>query len=473
MSNIVRKDNTPIFSNNNFFSNYVSNLFGTVARQAVSPLGSSMDFIPQGANGEVIQLRGDISAAWLGLQNPLMQKFAYEYCYPVSSVIDRIAEMDVAGEIEINRQSGKGKEEPATSPYAVAMNKLFKHPNPMQSWSMFRAQQTSYKKIFGYCPVFVVIPAGFENQPWMATAMFNLPPWLFNAIPNPKWNMYDPNGVETGATSPISHYTLSYLGKFFTIQPQWVFILEDGVMPDNNKYFLLPESKLVGLDMPVSNICAALEADNVLLKKKGPLGFIGHDPGAKDHIAGYLPMTKRDKTQLQKDLMQYGLSLDKFQYVISRTAARWNPMSYNVTELGTKETIIGGSKAVCHRFGFPYVLYEASETTYANQNQAARDVYQNVIIPASDKDMEKYEQFFLADKNNCDIDLCYDHLQVMQENKLEKAQSDHWLSKGLEVDFRNGIISKNQWRTAKGYELVAGDDTAYVDPTTIASTPTA
>src|SRR5690606_11532371 len=196
----------------------------------------------------------------------------------------------------------------------------------------FRGQQIVYKKVFGFCPVLPIVPIGFESQPWKAKALINLPPWLFKPVPNRTVGV----ASATSLSDYVKEYQVTILGKTTTIKADQLFILEDSFLQDEGEDFLLPLSRLVGLDMAISNICAAMEADNVLLSKKGPLGFISHDAATKDQVS-YRPMTTKTKNELQKALTRYGLSWDQFQYVISRDAARWVPMSFNPQELGTSE----------------------------------------------------------------------------------------------------------------------------------------
>lgn len=421
-------------------------LFGTIAGGATIST-SGITFVPDGKGG-TIDIKGR-DAIWWGMKNRMMQKKAYEFCYPVASVVDRLAEYDIAGIIEILRTEGKGRENFATNSWSVNMNKLLAQPNPMQSWEQFRGQQVVYKKTFGFCPVLPLVPVGFS--PDNAISMVNLPPWCFDPIPtNDYINIMKVEDV-------VKEYRFTILGKSFMLKPSDVIILEDSFMQDEDCGFVLPQSKLVGLDMAISNICAAMEADNVLLKKRGPLGFISAE-SQKDAI-GALPMDPVEKRKLQEALQTYGLSMAQYQYVISALPAKWNPMSYDVKQLGTKETIVSGEKAICHRYGFPYVLYEEIDATYANSANAAKAVYQNNIIPNSTKDLNKYNKFFKAAENKVKIVSNYEHIAALQEDKLQQANAAKSLDDALSIEYSNNLITKNQWLTARGYDTVSDGDT--------------
>ena len=441
---------------NNLFGTIAGNFFGGIGQNGlITPTG----FVPTDDKGGLLRIRGN-QAQWLGLRTREMQKAAYEFCYPLASVVDRLAEYDTAGEIEILRSKGKGKQDEATNPWATRMKARLEQPNPLQTWEQFRFQQVAYKKIFGFCPVFPLLPVGLgQIDPSYCLAMWNLPPWLFRAEPTG-------NLINTSEISEIvKEYSVTIKGKIVKFTSEQIFILEDGVIMDENESFLLPQSKLVGLDMAVSNICAAMEADNVLLSKKGPLGFISHDSAAtKDSVAGYIPMSATEKKEVQESLAQYGLSWDQYQYVVSRTAIKWNAMSFDVKQLGTKETIEAGEKAICHRFGFPYILYEESGATYANGENAASSIYQNNIIPNAKKDLNKYNKFFKASENACVITACYDDIAALQEDELNKNAASLSLAQTLDIEWKAGIITKNQWLTARGYDTVTDGDVYYTQP---------
>lgn len=435
--------------------NFFQNMFGTIAGPQVIDRIGNTGFIPLDGEGTILSLKSP-EAVWMGLRQPIMQKRAYESCYPLASVIDRLAEEDISGMMEIYYATGKGKGKEANNTWANEMHRLLDQPNPLQSWDQFRGQQNLYKRIFGYCPVLPVVPVGFENQPWMARTMINLPPWMFDVVATNKLL------GEDNINDIVKTYTVTILDRSFDLRGDQVIILEDSFHQDENKSFLLPKSRLVGLDMAVSNLCAAMEANNVLIRKRGPLGFISHDAAAtKDSTAGYIPMDDTEKEELQRDLARYGMSWGQYQYVISKTAMKWNPMSFNVLELGLNETVVSSAKAICQRFGFPYVLFEDSDATYSNQSSAHKKLYDGVVLPASRRDMKKYNTFFKAKENNCCIECDYSHLGVFQEDELNRGKARAANAQGLEIEYMNDVITRNQWLEEIGLEPIPDGDLYY------------
>jgi hypothetical protein len=440
-------------------ANFFNNLFGTIAQHGI--LGrepGNISFIPINSNGQTLTIKGQ-NAIWLGLDSRLTQYKAYLYCTPFASVVDRLAEADVSGQLEFIRSKGKGKEDIATSEYANRLRALFRNPNPMQSWEDFRAEQVVIKKIHGFCPVYVIKPAGFKD-PSYADYMFNLDPRYFNVIPTYKYyKQKDISGI-------VDYYTITTIqGETLRIEPENIIILKDSYIKDENYYNILPKSRVVGLDFAISNYCAAMEADNVLLKKKGPLGIFSHDSGTKDSNIGYLPMQPDEQKELQDSLAGYGLNWSQLQHVISRQAIKWIPTSFNVNELGTNATIIKATKAICYRYGYSYILLEDSDATFSNQSGAHKALFQNNVIPNNRMDIADYNNYFKCEENNCRIEMDFSALAIMQEDELHKAQAVYENAKALELQYKNDIITKNQWLTAQGYDTVTGGDVYYSETT--------
>jgi len=444
-------------------------LFGSIADYDTGSFGSQpfgpLDFGPRDDKNHIIKFKR--TAKWMGLESPLMQKYAYEFCSPVGTVVDRLAEYDLTGKLCITRKGGKGKEKELKNAWSEAILKLFDQPNVLQSWEQFRGQQTVYKKVFGFCPVLPIMPVGFRGKrsPEKAFQLVNLPPWLFKPILVANSNVAEAASLE----SLIQRYECTLNGKTIKIDPSEVIILKDGFMQNSKINLTLPLSKLVGLDMAVSNFCAAMEADNVLLKKKGPLGFIGPDPGNFKDSGGILPYTKGQRNELQGALEQYGLNLSQFQYVISRRAMRWNPISFNVKDLDTSGTIIKSEKAICHRLMLPYALYEETENTYANDSDnALATCYTTNVIPNANRDFSEYERFFKANDNNACIALDFEEVGVLQEDKADAAAVMLTNAQAATLAWKDGQITKNEYRMMIGQEELPGTegDVYYVEPVT-------
>lgn len=425
-------------------------MFGSIGNRAI-PIPTSKDFIPNGFQGETIDLTGgDMPAHWLGLQGKMMQHWAYRYCAPLASVIDRLAAADANGRFEFINKDYTTRSSVNKNPKLLRIKRLFERPNPYQTSAEFQAQQLVIAKTHGYCPVLFICPVGFDKS--YSKFMFNLDPIYVSPSANFEFDLFDDS-----KGGPIKEWTGNVLGSSFTIRGEDVLLIKDGFVEDNVGGVNLPVSRIAGLDYFISNICAAMEADNVLLKKKGPLGVFSHDP--KPDMAGWIPLSNDQKDELQTDLKRYGLTLGQLQYIISKTPLKWNAMSFNLRDLMTKETTRQGIDGICDRFDYPAELMSGKNATYENRNSAEKFLYQNNVIPFSLRKADRYTIWFNIE--DCLIHWDYDHLPVLQEDSVKAAQAEKFLSEALELDWKGGMITRNQWREAKGYDTVSGEDIYY------------
>lgn len=428
-----------------------TNLFGSIAKSKI-PFPTTVDFIPADGNSNIIDLGGQITEAqWLGLNSKNLQYWAYMYCAPLAAVIDRLAEADTNGRIELLNMDGTTKEHYAKVPHLNRVMKLLAKPNPLQTWEEFNSQQVVLCKIFGYCPVFAVCPTGLDKT--YSKSLWNLNPYYCQVEYNTEFEIFDDT-----KGSPIKNWNITIGSKQYSIPAEDVLLVKDGFVDSLNPGLGLPNSKVAGLDYFVSNICAAMEADNVLLKKKGPLGIFSHDP--KPDMAGWMPMKPEEQDELQNDLKKYGLSVGQLQYVVSKQPIKWNSMSFNVQELMTKETVRQGIDGICDRFGYPAELMSGKNATYENRNSAEKFLYQNNIIPFSLRRMARYDVFFDFGKESR-LSMDYDHLPVLQEDIMRAGQAARAHSESLEIDWLGGMITWNEWRMSKDMDTVAGMDIYY------------
>src|SRR5688500_4930128 len=104
-----------------------------------------------------------------------MQYWAYNYCSPLAAVIDRLAEADTNGELQIVNADYTVRENYRKDPKVNRVMNLLSRPNPIQTWEEFNSEQVVICKIYGYCPVFAVIPAGMDRS--HAVSLWNLNPY--------------------------------------------------------------------------------------------------------------------------------------------------------------------------------------------------------------------------------------------------------------------------------------------------------
>jgi len=296
----------------------------------------------------------------------------------------------------------------------------------------------------------------FSSSPDKTTTWFwNMHPLYFDPVHNDKFSLIkSPNPIKEWRYS--FHEGTSYDFEI-TIPADKIIILRDGYMTQTDG-FGLPLSKIAGLEWAISNIMAAMEADNVLLRKKGPLGFISQD-STKDPVAGYVPLSPKEKTEVQDDLRQYGLSWSQWQYVVTRHGLKWNPMSFSVGDLETKATIRQGIDSICDRFGYPAELMSGKNATYENRTSSERWLINNVTIPENKRDMLKYTTYY-----DTNVTCYYGDMPVLQDAVLANGEGLKNRTVALDIQYKSGIITKNQFLSALELDTIPDGDVYYVEP---------
>jgi len=424
-------------------------IFGTLGASA-NPIFSKYSFIPNGLNGEIFDIGGGEtnSASWIGLDSKAMQFWAYLYCSPLAAVIDRLAEADTNGVIRfVDEDTKVPVKNYKKNPKLSRIYRLLKKPNPWQTWTEFNGERKVLCKIFGYCPTFAVGSDVIDTS--YTRALININPVMITPNRDPEFSIYT-------SKSLIKDWSLNIMGENYTIPSKDIILFKDSFIGKTDGLGL-PMSKVMGLDFFVSNICASMEADNVILKKKGPLGVFSFDPG-KD-MAGATPLDPTAKDELQKDLARYGLTIGQIQYVISKMPIKWNAMSFNLRDLMTKEVARAGIDGICDRFAYPAELMSGKNATYENRNSSEKFLYQNNVIPYSLRDMDTFNEFFQLEE--VVLNKNFNHLPVLQEDIVKSGEAEKYLSDALEVEWLSNMITWNQWQTAKKRDTVPGMDIYY------------
>lgn len=410
------------------------NIFGSIANNQL-PISTGMSFIPIDGSGRTFDVDGGSSPKWIGLATRANQYWAYNFCSPLAAVIDRLAEADTNGRIKLIDSEGNIKTNFSGSQRAQKIMTLLNKPNPLQTWEEFNSQQVVLCKIFGYCPVFAVGSTGMDKS--NTKSLWNLNPFFCQPQFDYKFSMFDEEA------NPIKSWLITIFGTIYNIDSSDILLIKDGYIDNTIPNMGLPLSKVAGLDFFVSNICAAMEADNVLLKKKGPLGVWSYN--AKPDMAGMVPMTPEEKTDLQSDLDQYGLTVGQLQHIVSKVPVKFEGASFNLRDLMTKETVRQGIDGICDRFGYPAELMSGKNATYENRNSAEKFLYQNNIIPFSLRRMSRYNDFFGLTSMNLSLFMDYSYLPVLQDDIQKAGEARKALSESLTLDWTNGMITWNQY----------------------------
>jgi hypothetical protein len=352
---------------------------------------------------------------------------AYQKCAPVSAIINKKAQAFINGKVEILNSN----ESPATSTDAKKLKKLLKKPNPLQSWSQFEAQAYIYQQLFGFTMWLPIKPAGFPNIE--ATSLWNIPPYMLD-IKESKQLFYENPKI-------IQKIILTYKDIKTELNPEDVAIIED--FTPNFTSLIIPQSRLKGVSMPINNIIGAYEGRNTLINYRGALGILTPDTDSD----GMIPLSPKDKEDLQYDFSQYGIRQQQWQVIISNAALKWQQMGYATKDLMLFEEIEDDIMRICDAYNYPYRLLSSEKSaSYNDVKEFKKFLYQDAIIPEANSFYEQINQFFNLENYNLLLKKNFSSVAILQDDIKAMADSRSALSTSANKDFLMNIITLNQYR---------------------------
>jgi hypothetical protein len=277
---------------------------------------------------------------------------AYQKCPIVSSVINRKAQAMVNGKRYV---ADKDCNE-STGTTATQIMSLFKRPNPMQTGMEFEAQGNVYKQIYGYCPILVIKPTGFESD-YSKWRMWNLPPWMLQVEDNTD-DLFFTSGIK-----PFKNIWLNYMGYRTELDQDNIFFLKEnqistGKFMQNstteNVSIYLPDSKLFALEGNIANFIASINSRQSLTVNRGPMWILTNDN--KEDGGGAFPQNPDTIRQVHADFLQYGMGLGQRKAIITDAALKLQTVGFDVRQLQLLEGEIQDAKAICDGLNYPPVL---------------------------------------------------------------------------------------------------------------------
>ena len=358
---------------------------------------------------------------------------AYQYCPPVSAIVNRKSEAFINGVTTIVNRSGKGKGKEVNSEAADKIRNLMARPNPLQSWAQFEAQYYAYYQIYEYCIILPIKPVGY-NDPIDTTRLWIIPPMMVDIEESQKiWYIDDGKTI-------IKKITLSLGGEKTELNWDDLIILK-GFSPSLSS-LIIPESRFLPLRIPIETVIKGYRSmsngfDNT------PLGIVGND--TKDSMS-FIPLSPLEKENLQNELNRFGLGNGQKKFILSNANLTWQPINYPIDTLKLPEHTKMAVTAICDGLGYPYELMSNENgVTFSNKRDAMKMLYQDFIIPVSKSIYEQWNQYFKTEDLNLLIENDYSQLEVLQKDALSKANARKAANEAYLIEFENDLMTVNRW----------------------------
>ena len=296
---------------------------------------------------------------------------------------------------------------------------LLDNPNPTQSWS---------DVIFSLAVNDNLFSSAFAYAPKRSFGIVNLfVPLATNQV---QLNLSGANFKQMDSKGLIENITFLYSKENkTTIEVDELVIIQtaDGIN------LLNPVSRIESLKYPLSNIKAQYSKRNVLLENLGAIGILSTD---KSDIGGALPLTPEEKQSIKKDWYNRG----KDEIIITEQNVKWNPMSYPTKDLLLFEELTADKLALVDAFGLnQYIFSQEKGATFSNVKDGIRMAYNDTIIPEAKKIYNNITEQIGLEKEGLRLVPKFDHLPILQKDKLESSQALNTRADALNKIIQAGI----------------------------------
>lgn len=359
----------------------------------------------------------------------------YLSCPPLRAVIDRKAEMFSNMEIKLYKKTtDKNGEETKEEIKKHPVLDLLNNPTPIHSQNNWLILYSIFKDV--YNQTFTYKLRGTSNG--YPKVLWHLPSGDMKVIPTGKlFSQYEMNGI-------IKNYVL--ISGSDDQMTETVYETKDiiHITEGTSKNYIVGESKLKSLSMPISNIVGAYKTRNILIHENAGITILS--PDSKD-ADGMIPLGDAERQRLENEFrLKYGLSDQQMHKVFTTTSMKVTPLVFPVNDMMLFEEIEGDFAEICQAFGMSRDIFPSTKgATFENQLQAEKATYNNTIIPEA----EKFLQYFNKDKdfgleaNGLYLEPCFEHVAALKEDEKAEAESEKLEYEGRKIK-ADSIIQLNK-----------------------------
>ena len=331
------------------------------------------------------------------------------------------------------------------------INKFLEKPNPLYSFKDLLSFYIQMKLVLGNAFLFAnVNPAMYRNI-WKYCDSYYILPTQHTEIKQKQANIFSIDNV----SDLVYYYQLNYgvgvgVAKY---DPKIVLHSRDSFDFANINDNLMGFSRLGSQKYTLANLIAVYEARNVIYTKRGALGAIISK--ASDD-SGTVALTKTEMEELQEEFQkEYGLNNKKKLLQLSRFPIDFVSFGATIENLKPFEETLEDAVQIAGIFGVNKELIPRRDnSTFNNQEAAEISAYNNTIIPMVSVFLSEINDFLGLNDSGFYIDASWENVSVLQKGKKEEQERKKVVSERCSIDFRNSIITLNDWRAELDMEAI-------------------
>lgn len=327
---------------------------------------------------------------------------------------------------------------------------ILKSPNPVMSFRELVYQHFVYKLATGNGFWRAAMPDTITEDAtkfqW-CSAYWSIPSTMIDVLPDLRANKVPMFGVAT-ANDLIKGYVLKDGERAYYNIPTWQIWHDRDGIPETRRMagYMKAPSRLMAVKRPIANLLAVYEARNVIYIKRGALGFI---VSQKQDMAGTAALEPEEKEALEKSFAErHGVADGKSPYVITDVPVNFVKTSNSIADLQPFDETLEDTIKIASVYGIPAVLVpRKDQSTFSNQDAAEKSVYTSVIIPMAKRFCDELTRFIGLDKKGLYLDCDFSDVACLQAGLREGEIVKKMVNERCKVEFENGLITINDWRS--------------------------
>lgn len=330
------------------------------------------------------------------------------------------------------------------------VNRLLEQPNPLQNFKELMYEAICYEIVTGKNFMLFNQPSTYPRFDYKyITSIYNLPANLVTAELYDKVKLFTATTmkdiiksyiVEKGTENEQEFKTERVMYRRMT-NLDWKGRKIDGRSP------LLSDEKAI------RNLIAVYEARGMIFIKRGSLGMW---VSRKKDDSGVVPLTRSEKKAAAEDMNQdYGLvGKNKVPFGITGAPIDFVKSTMSLAEMLPFEETYADAAAIYGSLRVPFELApKRDKVTIGSQQIAERTLYHNVVIPLVRSYCLSITNMLNFKAIGAYLDCDFTQVDVLQENKKDKATVDNINTKTMYRQFLAGVKTLNQWLAYNDDEL--------------------
>lgn len=320
---------------------------------------------------------------------------------------------------------------------------ILSKPNPFYSFNDYISLSIAMRLIEGNSYCYALADEAFAKAYYKYAKAFYV-------LPSYDVNIKTPNDYVFFLTDDIKkaieYYTVYQNGKHIKIPVDNILHIKDGSSTD-----IKAPSRLISQTYPISNLMAVYEARNVIYTKRGAMGAL---VSAKTDDTGVRPLTEKEK-QVVNDTFnrRHGLTYDKNQILISQIPVNYLNMGMSIQELEPFRETLNDAIQIASAYNIDQILVpREQDANYTNKETAEAAFYPSVLYPLLEQELQAQSNFMGLSNDGMYFDYYFDNVPVLEASKNAQSESQKKVSERCKIEFDNGLITLNDWRTQIGLE---------------------